>query len=153
MLELSDHGFCSTGSGDENIVTLLGKSERKRLLDEPGYRQKDNIKINFKRLDWDCVDWLIWLSTEPAMDYCKPDNMSQRWTIANQTICLSEGLLQTRQYVSAMDYCKPDNKSQRWTIANQTIGLSDGLLQTRQYVSVFYSRRIQSCAVQRLLAP
>lgn len=77
MLELSDHGFCSTGWGDENNVTLLGKSEGKRLLEEPGCRGKDNIKINFKRLEWDCVDWLIWLSTEPAMDYCKQDNRPQ----------------------------------------------------------------------------
>ena len=60
------------GWGDENIVTLLGKSEGKRLLEEPACRQKGNI--NFKRLDLDGVDWLIWLNTEPAMDYCKSDN-------------------------------------------------------------------------------
>lgn len=43
MLELSDHGLCNTGWGDENSVTLIGKSEGKRLLEEPGCRQKDNI--------------------------------------------------------------------------------------------------------------
>jgi len=77
MLELSDHGLCNMGWGDENIVTLIGKSEGKRLPEEPGFRQKDNIKINFKHLKWDRVHWLIWLSTEPAMDYCKPDNRPQ----------------------------------------------------------------------------
>jgi hypothetical protein len=51
-----NYGFCSTGWGDENSITLLGKSEGKRLLEEPGYIEKDNIKINFKRLKWDCVD-------------------------------------------------------------------------------------------------
>ena len=56
MLELSDHGLCNTGLGDEHIVTLLGKSEGKRLPKEPGFRQKDNIKINFKHLEWVRVD-------------------------------------------------------------------------------------------------
>jgi len=78
MLELSDHGLCNTSWGDENIVTLLGKSEGKRLPEEPG-----------------CIDRRIILklilitSSRTVLTGLHGSVLNQRWTIANQTIGLS----------------------------------------------------------------
>ena len=64
--------------GDENIVTLLGKSERKRLLEEPGCRERGIIlKLILN----------AWSGTVLTGLYGSV--LNQRWTIANQTEGLS----------------------------------------------------------------
>jgi hypothetical protein len=37
---------------------LVGKPERKRPLGRPRQRWMDNIKINFRKIGWDGVDWI-----------------------------------------------------------------------------------------------
>jgi hypothetical protein len=40
---------------------LVGKPEGKRPLLRPRRRWVDNIKMDFKELGWDAMDWMIWL--------------------------------------------------------------------------------------------
>jgi hypothetical protein len=37
---------------------LLGKPEGKRPLGRPRRRLVDNIKINFREIEWDGIDWI-----------------------------------------------------------------------------------------------
>jgi hypothetical protein len=37
---------------------LVGKPERKRPLGRPRHRWLDNIKINFREIGWDGMDWI-----------------------------------------------------------------------------------------------
>jgi hypothetical protein len=37
---------------------LVGKSEGKRPLGRPRYRWVDNIKMDFREIAWDGVDWI-----------------------------------------------------------------------------------------------
>jgi hypothetical protein len=37
---------------------LVGKLERKRLLERPRPRWEDNIKMNFRDIGWGCMDWI-----------------------------------------------------------------------------------------------
>jgi hypothetical protein len=38
--------------------TLVGKPERKRSLGKPRRRWLDNIKMNLREIEWDCMDWI-----------------------------------------------------------------------------------------------
>jgi hypothetical protein len=37
---------------------LVGKPERKRLLERPRHRWVDNIKIDLREIEWDDMDWI-----------------------------------------------------------------------------------------------
>jgi hypothetical protein len=37
---------------------LVGKPEGKRALGRPRHRWVDNIKMDFKDIGWDCIDWI-----------------------------------------------------------------------------------------------
>jgi hypothetical protein len=37
---------------------LVGKPERKRTIGRPTHRWVDNIKIDFKEIGWDGMDWI-----------------------------------------------------------------------------------------------
>jgi hypothetical protein len=37
---------------------LIGKSEGKRLLGEPGCRWEDNSEIGIREIRWENVDWI-----------------------------------------------------------------------------------------------
>jgi hypothetical protein len=39
-----------------NIV--VGKPERKSPLGRPNCRWEDNIRIDLREIDWECVDWV-----------------------------------------------------------------------------------------------
>jgi hypothetical protein len=34
----------------------VGKPEEKRLLERPRHRWEDNIKLDFREIEWDCMD-------------------------------------------------------------------------------------------------
>jgi hypothetical protein len=40
---------------------LVGNPDRKRLLGGSGRTWEDNIKMDFKEIEWECVTILIWL--------------------------------------------------------------------------------------------
>jgi hypothetical protein len=37
---------------------LVGKPEGKRSLERPRCRWMDNIKMDLRETEWDCVDWI-----------------------------------------------------------------------------------------------
>jgi hypothetical protein len=37
---------------------LVGKPEGKRPLGRPNRRWVDNIKMDLREMEWDCVDWI-----------------------------------------------------------------------------------------------
>jgi hypothetical protein len=42
-----------------NAYTILvGKPEGKRILERPGHRLENNIKINLTEIRLECVDWI-----------------------------------------------------------------------------------------------
>jgi hypothetical protein len=51
------------GKNRNSYRILVGKPERKRPLGRPRRRWVDNIKMNFREIGWDGVDWI-----DPAQD-------------------------------------------------------------------------------------
>jgi hypothetical protein len=37
---------------------FVGKPEGKRPLRRPRHRWVDNIKVDLREIEWDCVDWI-----------------------------------------------------------------------------------------------
>jgi hypothetical protein len=37
----------------------VGKPKGKRLLGRPGSRWEDNIKVDFREIEWGVMDWII----------------------------------------------------------------------------------------------
>jgi hypothetical protein len=46
---------------DINYRIVVGKPEAKRPLGRPSRRWVDNIKIDLREIEWDVMDWSIWL--------------------------------------------------------------------------------------------
>jgi hypothetical protein len=52
-------GYVASSREERNAKRILvGKPEGKRLLGRPSYRKKDNIRIYFKKLRQDGMDWI-----------------------------------------------------------------------------------------------
>jgi hypothetical protein len=50
---------CSTNGEKRNAYGILvGRPEGKRLLGRPRRRKVDNIKIDFREIEWDGMDWV-----------------------------------------------------------------------------------------------
>jgi hypothetical protein len=50
---------CSTNGEKMNAYGILaGKPEGKRLLGRPIRRWMDNVKIDLREIEWDCIDWI-----------------------------------------------------------------------------------------------
>jgi hypothetical protein len=50
---------CRTNGETRNAYRILvGKPEGKRPLGRPRLRWVDNIKIDLRETEWDCVDWI-----------------------------------------------------------------------------------------------
>jgi hypothetical protein len=50
---------CSTNGTKRNTYRILvGKSEEKRPLGRPRRRWVDNIKIDYREIRWDGMDWI-----------------------------------------------------------------------------------------------
>jgi hypothetical protein len=49
---------CSTHGEKKNAYrVLVGKPEERRLLLRPRHRWVDNIKMDFREIEWDAMDW------------------------------------------------------------------------------------------------
>jgi hypothetical protein len=52
-------GACSTNWKEEKFIQSPGgKSEGKRLLEEPQNIWEDNIKMDLNEIEWEGVDWI-----------------------------------------------------------------------------------------------
>jgi hypothetical protein len=52
-------GACNTHGEMRNAYKIfVDKSEGKRLLGRPRRRWKDNIRMELREIDWECVDWI-----------------------------------------------------------------------------------------------
>jgi hypothetical protein len=51
-------GACSTHEMRNAYTIFVGKLERKRLLGRPRRRWEDNIRMDFREIRWEDVDWM-----------------------------------------------------------------------------------------------
>jgi hypothetical protein len=51
-------GECSTHQRDEKYTIFAGKPERKGPLGRPRERCEDDIKMDIREIEWECVDWI-----------------------------------------------------------------------------------------------
>jgi hypothetical protein len=51
------------GENRNTYKILVGKPESKRPLGRPRRRWMNNIKMDLRKMGWDCMDWigLVWL--------------------------------------------------------------------------------------------
>jgi hypothetical protein len=50
---------CSTHGVKRNAHRILvGKLEGNRLLGRPRHRWSDNIKMDLRKIEWGCMDWI-----------------------------------------------------------------------------------------------
>ena len=54
---------------------LVGKTEGKRPLGRPKYRQENNIENDLKERRWESVDWIDLAQYMYVVGYCECDNI------------------------------------------------------------------------------
>jgi hypothetical protein len=91
---------CSTNGEKRNAYRkLVGKLERKRPLGRPRRRWVDNIKMDFREIEWDGMDWIDlaqdrdqWRALVNTVMYIRFHKMLRSSLVAAQLPASQEGL-------------------------------------------------------------
>jgi hypothetical protein len=66
---------CSTSGEKRNAYRILvGKPEGKRPLGRPRRRWVDNIKMELRDIEWDCMDWIDLAQNRDKWSTCEHGN-------------------------------------------------------------------------------